>query len=86
MQRRMRPPAPPPCQRCCFLPANVALDPWHTQEGVYRHVNGRLITHAEEIAFYGGNAKEKAVLSAAFADLVALVRRSQQVRCAPLSH
>jgi ATP-binding cassette, subfamily D (ALD), member 3 len=49
------------------------------QEGVYRHVNGRLITHAEEIAFYGGNAKEKGIITSAFHDLVALVRRSQQV-------
>jgi ATP-binding cassette, subfamily D (ALD), member 3 len=52
------------------------------QEGVYRHVNGRLITHAEEIAFYGGNAKEKGIITSAFHDLVALVRRSQQVRVA----
>jgi ATP-binding cassette, subfamily D (ALD), member 3 len=52
-----------------------------TQEGVYRHVNGRLITHAEEIAFYGGNAKEKGIITSAFHDLVALVRRSQQVQC-----
>jgi ABC-type uncharacterized transport system fused permease/ATPase subunit len=56
------------------------------QEGVYRHVNGRLITHAEEIAFYGGNAKEKGIITAAFHDLVALVRRSQQVCVSALKY
>jgi len=32
-------------------------------EGNFRHSHHRLIAHAEEVAFYGGHAKEKAILN-----------------------
>lgn len=39
-------------------------------EGEYRYINSRLITHSEEIAFYGGNNKEKLTILTAFHKLV----------------
>lgn len=39
-------------------------------EGEYRHINSRLITNSEEIAFYGGNNREKLTLLASFYKLV----------------
>ena len=39
-------------------------------EGEYRYINSRLITNAEEIAFYNGNYREKLTLLAAFEKLV----------------
>ncbi|CAH0556076.1 unnamed protein product [Brassicogethes aeneus] len=35
-------------------------------EGEFRHINSRLITHSEEVAFYNGNAREKATLLASY--------------------
>ena len=43
-------------------------------EGEYRYINSRLITNAEEIAFYNGNYREKLTLLAAFDKLVSVVR------------
>lgn len=39
-------------------------------EGEYRHINSRLITNSEEIAFYQGNNREKLTLLASFHKLV----------------
>lgn len=39
-------------------------------EGEYRHINSRLITNSEEIAFYGGNNREKLTLLTSFHKLV----------------
>lgn len=39
-------------------------------EGEYRHINSRLITNAEEIAFYQGNNREKLTILASFHKLV----------------
>lgn len=39
-------------------------------EGEYRHINSRLITNSEEIAFYRGNNREKLTLLASFHKLV----------------
>ena len=39
-------------------------------EGEYRHINSRLITNAEEIAFYQGNTREKLTILASFHKLV----------------
>jgi ATP-binding cassette subfamily D (ALD) protein 3 len=49
-------------------------------EGEFRYVNSRLITHSEEIAFYRGNIKEKAVLDATFHTLVRHLRMLMQFR------
>lgn len=49
-------------------------------EGEFRFVNSRLITNAEEIAFYKGNRKEEGVLRASFRRLLTLVRKAQQFR------
>ncbi|KAF7271417.1 hypothetical protein GWI33_015703 [Rhynchophorus ferrugineus] len=38
-------------------------------EGEFRHINSRLITHSEEIAFYNGNQREKATLLASYKKL-----------------
>jgi ATP-binding cassette subfamily D (ALD) protein 3 len=50
-------------------------------EGEFRFVNSRLITNSEEIAFYGGNEKEKAVINSSFQSLVNHLRNSMQFRC-----
>lgn len=39
-------------------------------EGEFRHVNSRLITHSEEIAFYNGNSREKTTLIASYNKLL----------------
>lgn len=39
-------------------------------EGEYRHINSRLITNSEEIAFYAGNNREKLTMFASFYKLV----------------
>lgn len=41
-------------------------------EGEYRHINSRLIVNSEEIAFYGGNNREKLTLLTSFYKLVSL--------------
>ncbi|XP_060527725.1 ATP-binding cassette sub-family D member 3 isoform X2 [Cylas formicarius] len=38
-------------------------------EGEFRHINSRLITHSEEIAFYNGNAHERTILLASYRKL-----------------
>lgn len=38
-------------------------------EGEFRHINSRLITHSEEVAFYNGNHREKATLLASYKKL-----------------
>ncbi|KAF2882972.1 hypothetical protein ILUMI_23200 [Ignelater luminosus] len=45
-------------------------------EGEYRHINSRIITHAEEIAFYQGNLKEKSTVMASFNKLIRHLRKS----------
>lgn len=44
-------------------------------EGEYRHINSRLITNSEEIAFYQGNNREKLTLLASFYKLVTHLRK-----------
>lgn len=41
-------------------------------EGEFRYVNSRLITNAEEVAFYRGNVREKRTMLTAFNRLVNL--------------
>jgi len=41
-------------------------------EGEYRHINSRLIVNSEEIAFYGGNNREKLTVLTSFYKLVSL--------------
>ncbi len=38
-------------------------------EGEFRYATSRLTTHGEEIAFYGGNAREKETVTARFQTL-----------------
>ncbi|GLV44493.1 ATP binding cassette subfamily D member 3 [Carabus blaptoides fortunei] len=49
-------------------------------EGEYRHINARLITHAEEIAFYKGNARERITLLASFQKLIDHLRKFLKFR------
>ncbi|XP_011647748.1 ATP-binding cassette sub-family D member 3 [Pogonomyrmex barbatus] len=44
-------------------------------EGEYRHINSRLITNSEEIAFYGGNNREKLTLLTSFHKLITHLRK-----------
>ncbi|XP_076631686.1 ATP binding cassette subfamily D member Pmp70 [Colletes latitarsis] len=44
-------------------------------EGEYRHINSRLITNSEEIAFYQGNNREKLTLLSSFHKLVTHLRK-----------
>ncbi|EFN80902.1 ATP-binding cassette sub-family D member 3 [Harpegnathos saltator] len=44
-------------------------------EGEYRHINSRLITNSEEIAFYHGNNREKLTLLTSFHKLISHLRR-----------
>ncbi|CAD6219400.1 GSCOCT00004952001.2-RA-CDS [Cotesia congregata] len=43
-------------------------------EGEFRHINSRLITNSEEIAFYRGNNREKLTLFASFQKLIQHLR------------
>lgn len=49
-------------------------------EGEFRYINSRLITNSEEIAFYGGNQREKLTLLAAFNKLTDHLRRFLEFR------
>ncbi|XP_025833502.1 ATP-binding cassette sub-family D member 3 [Agrilus planipennis] len=49
-------------------------------EGEFRHINSRLITHSEEIAFYQGNNREKATLLSSFNKLLAHLRKFLKFR------
>ncbi|CAK9818377.1 ATP-binding cassette sub-family D member 3 [Anthophora quadrimaculata] len=49
-------------------------------EGEYRHINSRLITNSEEIAFYQGNNREKLTLLASFQKLVTHLRKYLEFR------
>lgn len=49
-------------------------------EGEYRHINSRLITNSEEIAFYGGNNREKLTLLASFHKLMTHLRKFLEFR------
>lgn len=40
------------------------------REGEYRHVTQRLVAHAEEVAFYGGVRRERAIIQRAFTRLL----------------
>lgn len=44
-------------------------------EGEFRHINARLITHSEEVAFYNGNVREKATLLSSYNKLLAHLRK-----------
>ncbi|XP_017782358.1 PREDICTED: ATP-binding cassette sub-family D member 3 [Nicrophorus vespilloides] len=44
-------------------------------EGEFRHINARLITHSEEVAFYNGNLREKATLLSSYNKLLAHLRK-----------
>ncbi|KAJ8932435.1 hypothetical protein NQ314_014649 [Rhamnusium bicolor] len=44
-------------------------------EGEFRHINSRLITHSEEVAFYNGNVREKATLLASYNKLLNHLRK-----------
>ncbi|CAM6031838.1 unnamed protein product, partial [Sphagnum compactum] len=49
-------------------------------EGEYRYVNSRMITNAEEVAFYQGNNREKLTLMASFNKLTAHIRKFLEFR------
>ncbi|XP_014258322.1 ATP-binding cassette sub-family D member 3 [Cimex lectularius] len=49
-------------------------------EGEYRYINSRLITHSEEIAFYGGNNREKLTVLASFQKLISHMRKFLEFR------
>ncbi|XP_022907488.2 ATP-binding cassette sub-family D member 3 [Onthophagus taurus] len=49
-------------------------------EGEYRHINARLITYSEEVAFYNGNDREKVTLMASFNKLLNHLRKFLQFR------
>lgn len=49
-------------------------------EGEFRHINARLITHSEEIAFYNGNQREKTTLLVSYNKLLAHLRKFLRFR------
>lgn len=49
-------------------------------EGEFRHINSRLITHSEEVAFYNGNNREKATLLASYNKLFNHMRKFLKFR------
>lgn len=49
-------------------------------EGEFRHINSRLITHSEEVAFYNGNNREKMTLLASYNKLLAHLRKFLRFR------
>lgn len=44
-------------------------------EGEFRHINSRLITYSEEVAFYNGNTREKTTLLASYNKLLNHMRK-----------
>lgn len=44
-------------------------------EGEFRHINARLITNSEEIAFYNGNNRERITMLASFNKLIQHLRK-----------
>lgn len=44
-------------------------------EGEFRHINARLITHSEEVAFYKGNTRERITLLTSFQKLIDHLRK-----------
>ncbi|XP_014233957.1 ATP-binding cassette sub-family D member 3 [Trichogramma pretiosum] len=51
-------------------------------EGEYRHIQSRLITNSEEIAFYQGNTREKLTMLASFHKLVTHLRKFLEFKVA----
>ncbi|XP_033198527.1 ATP binding cassette subfamily D member Pmp70 [Bombus vancouverensis nearcticus] len=49
-------------------------------EGEYRHINSRLITNSEEIAFYQGNNREKLTVLSSFHKLMTHLRKCQEFK------
>ncbi|GJQ71496.1 hypothetical protein Trydic_g11213 [Trypoxylus dichotomus] len=49
-------------------------------EGEYRHINARLITYSEEVAFYNGNSREKVTLIVSFNKLLNHLRNFLRFR------
>ncbi|XP_050492609.1 ATP-binding cassette sub-family D member 3 [Bombus huntii] len=49
-------------------------------EGEYRHINSRLITNSEEIAFYQGNNREKLTILSSFHKLMTHLRKCQEFK------
>ena len=49
-------------------------------EGEFRHINARLITYSEEIAFYNGNTREKVTLLTSFNKLLNHLRKFLRFR------
>lgn len=49
-------------------------------EGEFRHINSRLITHSEEVAFYNGNNREKTTLLASYNKLFVHMRKFLKFR------
>ncbi|XP_006607523.1 ATP-binding cassette sub-family D member 3 [Apis dorsata] len=49
-------------------------------EGEYRHINSRIITNSEEIAFYQGNNREKLILLTSFHKLIIHLRKYLEFR------
>ncbi|CAG9817500.1 unnamed protein product [Phaedon cochleariae] len=49
-------------------------------EGEFRHINSRLITHSEEVAFYNGNLREKTTLMASYNKLLNHLRKFLRFR------
>lgn len=49
-------------------------------EGEFRAINSRIITHSEEIAFYGGNQREQETINTSFGRLVRHLRHAHQFR------
>ncbi|CAI2165265.1 3074_t:CDS:10 [Funneliformis geosporum] len=51
-------------------------------EGDFRFTHSRIITHSEEIAFYGGGEREKAVVNGSFDKIVRHVKKIYRLRFA----
>jgi ATP-binding cassette subfamily D (ALD) protein 3 len=49
-------------------------------EGEFRYAHSRVITHSEEIAFYGGHEKEKQIVNSSFDKISRHVTRVYQMR------
>jgi ABC-type uncharacterized transport system fused permease/ATPase subunit len=51
-------------------PTIFKTTPIQVREGEYRFVSQRLVTHAEEVAFYDGIRRERGIIQQAFARLL----------------
>lgn len=63
-----------------FLIQDISVE--QKLEGEFRYSHSRLITHSEEVAFYGGGSREKKTLNESFLRILRHVYKTLRLRFA----